>query len=216
MTTLKPSTEQKDLAKALDVLSVRLGNAYRPVNDNEHKFERTGWLMLRAAVQMIGSGDKAYSLASDWAARGFPAGTGGEPGGGGAQWHIDADRHGGEENIDVTSTEAASMQSDEWERRRDQLALLRRLLDDNASDVESQITDTIRVRPNEGRRDSLIPCGNPRTDAAGELVCTNRVTGFGEDRLKDGRCPRCYMFRWRTGLEWNPRLDLAAIIESAS
>jgi hypothetical protein len=188
VTTPKPTEEQKALGKALDGLSTRLGNAYRPLNDGDHKFERTGWLLLRAAVAMISSGDKAYALASDWAARGFPAGSD-EP-------VVST----GEDIEALNSVERASQQSDEWENRRDQLGLLRRWLDDNSRDIESQIVDTVRVRENEGRRDSLIACGNPS--------CDNKVTGLGDDRLRRGRCPRCYQFRNRTDREWNSRLDL--------
>lgn len=181
----EPTAEQKLLARALDRYSTRLGNAYWPPGDNDHKFERTGWLLLRCAVQMIDHGDRARALAGDWAARGYPSGS-------------DEPRvNPGHDPERLTSVEAASQQTDEWDLRRDQLDLLRRLLDDNAKDAEYQIHDTVRILPNEGRRDSLIACGNP--------FCGDKVTGIGEDRLKNGRCPRCYMFQYRNGREWTDR-----------
>jgi hypothetical protein len=53
---------------------------------------------------------------------------------------------------------------------------------------------------NRGRQSTLSPCGNPH--------CDQTVTGQGEDRMRDGRCPRCYTWRRRhPGQEWNRRLD---------
>jgi hypothetical protein len=47
------------------------------------------------------------------------------------------------------------------------------------------------------RANTLTPCGNPH--------CDREVTQLDEDRLKDGRCPRCYKFRYRNpGIEWAP------------
>ena len=46
-------------------------------------------------------------------------------------------------------------------------------------------------RPKGG---GLIDCGNAH--------CDRYVTGLGNDRLRDGRCPRCYMHRRRYGLDW--------------
>lgn len=46
------------------------------------------------------------------------------------------------------------------------------------------------------RESSLIECANPK--------CEKTMTGIGEDRAKDGRCPRCYKFRRRNGRDWTP------------
>jgi hypothetical protein len=76
-------------------------------------------------------------------------------------------------------------------------------LDDNARDLESRIAYTVRVLPNEGRRDSLIECANRH--------CDTTMTGFGEDRPKRGRCPRCYQFQLRNNRDWSPNgLDVAS------
>lgn len=189
MTDRKPDPEQKALAKALDSLASRLLAAYRPLNDSSHRFEHTGWLMLRTAVLMIGHGDRAFGLAGDWCARGYPTGSDDPP------------TKPGHDPDKLTSVEAASMQSDEWERRRDQLSILRKWLDDNARDIESQIADTIRVRPNEGRRDSLIECANPN--------CETSMTGIGTDVPRRGRCSRCFEFKLANDRDWRPQDDEA-------
>jgi hypothetical protein len=177
----RPSAEQRLLASRLEHLSCQLQAAYRPANDPAHRFERTGWLMLRAAVIVISGGDKAYALAADWAARGFPAATGDPPA----------------RSTDVTaltSVERASIEGDEWDRRREHLSALRQMLETNAFFIESEIAYTVRIAPNEGRRSTLIECANPH--------CQTVMTGLGEDRPKDGRCPRCYQFRYRNRRDW--------------
>ena len=49
-------------------------------------------------------------------------------------------------------------------------------------------------RPIDG---GLIDCANPH--------CDRYMTGLGNDRPRDGRCPRCYMHRRRYGLDWPGR-----------
>jgi hypothetical protein len=180
---VKPTVEQKLLAVRLDQLSAQLQVAYRAPNDPGHRFERTGWLMLRAAVVVISGGDKAYQLASDWATRGFPAATGDPP----ARTS---------DPIGLTSVERASIESDEWDIRRHDLDWLRHELEDCALRIESEIAHTIQVKPNEGRRSTLVDCANPH--------CPTVMTGLGEDRPKEGRCPRCYQFRHRNRRDWTP------------
>lgn len=176
----RPSAEQKLLAARLDSLSAQLGAAYRPANDSGHLFEHCGWLLLRTAVTVIASGDRAFSLAADWSARGYPSVTG--------------DPTGSSDGGGLTSVERAATESDEWDRRRARLLWLRQVLDDHARSIESEIAHTVRVAPNEGRRSTLIDCANPH--------CPNVMTGLGEDRPKDGRCPRCYQFRYRNRRDW--------------
>lgn len=155
--------------------------AYRVPNDHGHDFERTGWLLIRAGAAYIADGDRACALASDWSTRGFPAATGNEPVNGGT--------------AELTSVEAAAMESDQWERETTQHKLERRLLDDNARSAESRTFKIVHVRPNEGRRSSLLECANPK--------CDHTITGIGSDKPREGRCPRCSTHRYRfPGFEW--------------
>lgn len=160
---------------------------YRPHNDREHAFERTGWLLIRAGVAYIAQGDTARAKAHDWASRGFPSAVISEPG-----------RSLGQEDADVVLTsveQAASSGSDEWERTVQQLDHERRVLDDNARSAESRIHKILHVRPNEGRRSTLLDCANPK--------CPNTITGIGHDKPRDGRCTRCAQHRYRyPGFEW--------------
>jgi hypothetical protein len=92
--------------------------------------------------------------------------------------------------------ERAAVESDEWDRRGQHLAWLRQVLDDHARLIESEIAHTVQVKPNEGRRSTLIDCANPH--------CQTVMTGLRDDRPKEGRCPRCYLFRYRNRRDWTP------------
>ena len=72
-----------------------------------------------------------------------------------------------------------------------------------------QRAEAIQLEEERQRRaSSLQPCANPRCDDGGGRPVA--VTGIGDDRLKEGRCPRCYKHRYRMrtrghDLDWPAR-----------
>lgn len=196
------SPRHKQLADTLTALAARIRDGYDPANSpdaNDRAFERTGYLMIRAGLLTMHEGDRAHQLAKDWSARGYPTAVNAEPGRGTSSPDPDSD-------VALTSVEAGSQTSDQWERTAADLNHERALLDINAHRIEHRIANTIRVTPPDQRRTKLLAdttldldCANPN--------CDNKITGLGNDRPRRGRCRRCFTFLTNHGRDWTSRQD---------
>lgn len=128
-----------------------------------------------------GALERAYTNASEWSGLGYPTRSYGD---------ITVTSGG---TSDPVVDLVASAQRDHFAHEiADADGRLRDVAENVRVLASFALRNTLEApRPKGG---GLIDCGNSH--------CDRYVTGLGSDRLRDGRCPRCYMHRRRYGLDW--------------